>query len=95
MIDDAFTRDIRVHFCVVCGSSREPTRTSPDFAPSLYNPTGKVRHKVKLSNINNGLYSAFICLDGFDCNPIDQTDTLNCARFPTFYSDDLSTRFWL
>ena len=89
VIEESLTRDVRIHFVAVGGSSRDSNIPSPDTVPSIFNPTGVVRQKTLLP-ANDGLLQAPICVDGLDYNPIDQTDTKSCVRYPTFYAPDFT-----
>ena len=87
-IAEWLTRDVRIHFVAVGGSSRD-SNLPPDTVPSIFNPTGAMR-QMTLLPANGALFSAPVCVDGFDYNPFDQTDTKSCVRYPTFYTPDFT-----
>ena len=89
IIDETLTRDVRIHFTAVGGSSRDSNYPPPDTSPSIFNPSGALRQKTLLP-VNDGLLPAPICVDGLDYNPIDQTDIKNCVCYPTFYTPDFT-----
>ena len=88
-IDESLTRDVRIHFEAVGGGSRNSNYPPPDSVPSIFNPTGAMR-QLTLLPVNDAIFAAPVCVDGFNYNPLDQIDTKSCVRYPTFYTPDFT-----
>ena len=89
-VDQLFTKDMGVTFEAFCGTARESICAPADSVPSLFNPNGAERTKRFLCKDNDAQHPVPICVDGFDYDFADQSDSENCVRYPTFYSADFS-----